>query len=181
MSLNHTYTLKDSLVLVIIGGYSSFVKDCTFLKLEVWGHVVNGITWIFSHLCRIAQKARPSLQLEVILWMATPGYPSPVEDGAEGEAVPPAGGHIVNGNPWVSLTCGGWRRRRGRPSSWRSCCEWQPLGIPHLWRMAQKARPSLQLEVMLWMATPGYPSVTLRAHTSSAFAPFTAIPETKNE
>ena len=43
------------------------------------------------------------------------------------------------------------------------------------WRMAQKARPSFQLEVMLETWTPGYPSVTRRLHTSRARAPFTAI------
>jgi hypothetical protein len=43
------------------------------------------------------------------------GYSSPVEDGAEGEAVPPAGGHVVDGNPWVSLgdpTCPHLQRLR---------------------------------------------------------------------
>ena len=41
--------------------------------------------------------------------------------------------------------------------------------------MAQKARPSFQEEDMLVIFTFGYPSVTLLAHTSNAFAPFTAI------
>ena len=41
--------------------------------------------------------------------------------------------------------------------------------------MAQNASPFRQEEDMSLIFTFGYPSVTLRAQTSSAFAPFTAI------